>query len=154
MFFCEYLFNLFAKHSAITAYPLYFTLLYRYCLSVFTFITIQNRAVINILLGLHFLGMATLFYEVFLIYQLLFLVLLCFRFPPIFLNQKEKRKQFIKSWAPYLIVGILYLVVYAAYYFSQERGYDGNQISNALNWAEMGKTLWRLSSNSLPLAPF
>lgn len=146
----------FAKHSAITAYPLYFTLSLSLLFISFHFYYryTESGSYKHLIGSALFLGMATLFYEVFLIYQLLFLVLLCFRFPPIFLNQKEKRKQFIKSWAPYLIVGILYLVVYAAYYFSQERGYDGNQISNALSWAEMGKTLWRLSSNSLPLAPF
>ncbi|HNY63056.1 MAG TPA: hypothetical protein PLH70_03020 [Bacteroidales bacterium] len=146
----------FAKHSAITAYPLYFTLSLSLLFISFHYYYsyIESGRYKHIIYSALFLGMATLFYEVFLIYQLLFLVLLCFRFPPFLLNQKEKRKQFIKSWVPYLTVGILYLAVYAIFYFSQERGYDGNQISSAFSLAEMGRTLWRLSSNSLPLAPF
>lgn len=146
----------FAKHSAITAYPLYFTLsLTLIFVSLHLFVTYTERKKYKYLIFSAFIfGIATLFYECYLVYYLLYFSVILLRYSLKELFKNGEWKIAFKELFPYVVMGLLYISVYFSYYLTHQSGYSGNQVAENLSLGRVMKTLFTMSINGLPFVTF
>lgn len=146
----------FAKHSAITAYPLYFTLsLTLIFISLHFYITyLQGKKYKYLLLSAFTFGIASLFYECYLVYYLLYFSIIVFRYSFKTLLKEQNWKVALKELLPYFVMALLYITIYLSYYLSHQSGYSGNQVATNLTFGRMMKTLFTMSINGLPFVTF
>lgn len=146
----------FAKHSAITAYPLYFTLsLTLIFFSLHLYVTYhQTKKYKYLLFSALIFAIATLFYECYLVYYLLYFSLIFFRYSFKTLFKEGNWKVAIKEILPYFVMALFYITVYLSYYLSHQSGYSGNQVATDLTFGRMMKTMFTMSVNGLPFVTF
>lgn len=146
----------FAKHSAITAYPLYFTLsLTLFFLSLHFYVTYHQRNQYkHLIISASIFGLASLFYECYLVYYFLYLFLIVSKYSLKDIFLQKRWKMVLKEFAPYFIMGVIYLTIYVSYYVTHQSGYGGNQIASNLSFSKMMKTLFTMSFHSLPFITF
>jgi hypothetical protein len=146
----------FAKHSAITAYPLYFTLsLTLILISFHLFVSYRDtKKYKHLLLSAFTFGIATLFYECYLVYYVLYFALIILRYSLKTLFKEGNWRMALKEMIPYFGMALLYITVYLSYYLSHQSGYSGNQVATDLTFSRMLKTLFTMSVNGLPFVTF
>lgn len=148
------IFQIWGGHTATAGYPFYFTFTFSLILLSFHFLIsyFNNQKYFYLLLSATIFGIATLFYESYLIYYILIFILIVSRYNLKSFFSKKILIQFSKEIVPFVILGITYLVIYFIYFKSYSSVYQGNQISTNLTISRFLWTIGNLSLYSLPLS--
>lgn len=142
--------------SATTAYPFYFTFSFSLILISLSLLLLYYEKEKKYLMVLSFLIMflSTLFYEAYMIYYILFLILFIWKRKLFNGFEKAKLMLAIKDIIPFFICGLIYLIVYFSYRYFYPPHYPG--LHPVDNWSISGlmRTMFRLSSYAFPLQTY
>lgn len=141
-------------HSATTAYPFYFSFSISLILGSFHLIysyTSGGRYYLLLIAALLF-GIATLFYESYLIYYLLIFIFIICRYSWSSLKEKKKRVLLYKELAPFIFLGILYLTAYYLFYKSSPSQYGGTTLPSPFEFSLFIKALGTLTLYTFPFS--
>lgn len=141
-------------HSASAAYPFYFSfsfsliigslhLLYSY---------IQGGRYYLLLTSALLFGIATVFYESYLVYYLLIFIFIIHRYSWSSLKEKKKRVLLYKELVPFIFFGILYLTTYYLYFMSTPSQYGGNSFASQFNLSLFLKALGTMTLYTFPFS--
>ncbi len=141
-------------HSATTAYPFYFSFSISLILGSFHLIysyTSGGRYYLLLIAALLF-GIATLFYESYLIYYLLIFIFIICRYSWSSLKEKKKRVLLYKELVPFVFFGILYLTTYYLFFKSTPSQYGGNTLASQFNFSLFLKALGTMTLYTFPFS--
>ncbi|HPB58051.1 MAG TPA: hypothetical protein PK471_00595 [Bacteroidales bacterium] len=141
-------------HSATAAYPFYFSfsfsliigslhLLYSY---------IQGGRYYLLLISALLFGIATIFYESYLVYYLLIFIFIIHRYSWSSLKEKKKRVLLYKELIPFVFFGILYLTTYYLFFKSTPSQYGGNTLASQFNFSLFLKALATMTLYTFPFS--
>ncbi|MDL2228460.1 hypothetical protein LJC25_01645 [Bacteroidales bacterium OttesenSCG-928-K03] len=149
-------FQLYGAGSSVTSYPFYFSF-----------------AIILILCSLHLLldyyktgkyyyiifssllfAFVSLFHESILMYYILIFIIVVSRYNIKTFFKKQQLLKFIKELAPFVICGILYIVVYFYYSHLHPTKYSGNMFVSSFSLAKTLKIFLSIIADSCPLSSF
>lgn len=141
-------------HSATAAYPFYFSfsfsliigslhLLYSY---------IQGGRYYLLLISALLFGIATVFYESYLVYYLLIFIFIIHRYSWSSLKEKKKRIHLYKELVPFVFFGILYLTTYYLFFKSTPSQYGGNTLASQFNFSLFLKALATMTLYTFPFS--
>lgn len=149
-------FSIFGEYSAMTSYPLYFTLsLISLFSSLHLLISYFKTSKYYFIIASASLFLITIvFYECYVFYSLLIFILIVWRAESLVITRKEKVLKIVKEVFPYIISVSIYLTIYVIYYTIHTSGYDGNKVASNLLLSKMLETLGALSLYSFPLLTF
>ncbi|MBP1629745.1 MAG: hypothetical protein H6Q15_638 [Bacteroidetes bacterium] len=143
-------------HSITTAYPFYFT--FSFCLILISFHLFisfyeRNRKYLLYTSAIIML-IATLFYETYLVYYLVFLFIAIWKNNAFSLINKEKIIKIFKELFPFILGGVLYLIAYFGFQLFYPPKYDGAYISKDLTLCGLFQTATLMSKLSFPLQTY
>lgn len=141
-------------HSATAAYPFYFSfsfsliigslhLLYSY---------IQGGRYYLLLISALLFGIATVFYESYLVFYLLIFIFIIHRYSWSSLKEKKKRIHLYKELVPFVFFGILYLTTYYLFFKSTPSQYGGNTLASQFNFSLFLKALATMTLYTFPFS--
>lgn len=148
------IFQIFGGNTATAGYPFYFTFTFSLLLIAFHLLIsyLNNQNYVYLLLSATIFGIATIFYESYLVYYILVFILVVRRYQLRTLFTKQIFLKFSKEIAPFIIFGVIYLVIYFIYFTRFSSVYGGNQISSDLTISRFLWTIGNMSLYSLPLS--
>jgi len=143
-------------HSITTAYPFYFT--FPFCLiliSLHLFISFYEKKKKYLLyISSIIMLIATLFYETYLVYYLVFLFIAIWKNNNLSVRNKDNVIKTLKELLPFIIGGTLYLIAYFGFQLFYPPKYDGAYISKDLTLFGLFQTATLMSKLSFPLQGF
>lgn len=147
------LFQIYGGHTATAGYPFYFTISFSLILLSFhlLFNYLENNKYKYLLISAFIFGLATLFYESYLIYYLFIFILIIRRYPIKTVFIKKNAQKWTKELVPFVLFGLIYIVVYIYYNITTSSGYQGNSFSSQLTCQTVLKTIGNMGFYSLPL---
>lgn len=139
--------------SLTTAYPFSFTMSFAIILFSLSLMLSYYETKKRYLLILSSLLMffATLFYETYLIYYILFLVFAIWKRNLFQSFNKERIILVLKDIYPFIIGGVVYLIAYFVFQHFYPPKYIGMQISEQLTFSGLIETIYTLCTYSFPL---
>ncbi len=142
-----------ALYSATTAYPFYFTFSFSLILISLSLLLSYYEKEKKYLMVLSFLIMflATLFYEAYMIYYILFFIIFIWKRRLFNGFSKAKLIRVIKDIIPFFICGIIYLIIYFSYRHFYPSFYQGLHPVDSWSISGLMITMFRLSSYAFPL---
>ncbi|MFA6200012.1 MAG: hypothetical protein WC679_06380 [Bacteroidales bacterium] len=143
-------------HSITTAYPFYFT--FSFCLiliSLHLFISFYEKKKKYLLYTSSIIMLiATLFYETYLVYYLVFLFIAIWKNNNLSVRNKDNVIKTLKELLPFIIGGTLYLIAYFGFQLFYPPKYDGAYISKELTIFGLFQTATLMSKLSFPLQAY
>lgn len=145
-----------AFYSATTAYPFYFTFSFSLILISLSLLLSYYEKEKKYLMVLSFLIMflATLFYEAYMVYYILFLILFIWKRKLFKGFTKAKLMLVIKDIIPFFICGLVYMIVYFSYRYFYPPYYPGLHPVESWSISGLMITMFRLSSYAFPLQTY
>lgn len=150
------LYQIWGGHSATAAYPFYFSFSFSLILGslhVLHSYIYKNRYYFLLIAALLF-GIATLFYESYLIYYLLIFIFIICRYSWSSLKEKKKRVLLYKELTPFIFFGILYLTTYYLFLKSTPSQYEGNSLPSEFDFSLFIQALTTMTLYSFPFSTF
>lgn len=140
-------------HSAATSYPFYFTFSFSLILISLSLLLSYYEKEKKYLMVLSFLIMflATIFYEAYIIYYILFFIIFIWKRRLFNGFTKAKLILVIKDIIPFFICGSIYLIVYFSYRYFYPSTYHGLHPVDWWSISGLMITMFRLSSYAFPL---
>lgn len=143
-------------HSITTAYPFFFT--FSFCLiliSLHLFISFyEKRKKYLLYFSAIIMLIATLFYETYMLYYFVFLIIAIWKNNNLYLRTKENWIKTFKELTPFIIGGGLYLIAYFGFQIFFPPKYNGAYISKDLTLLGLLQTATLMSKLSFPLQTF
>jgi hypothetical protein len=149
-------FQIIGFHSITTAYPFFFTTGFCFILTslhfFISFFDLKKKPYLYLSAILMFI--ATLFYETFMMYYLVFFMVAIWK-NEVFSNRtKENYLKTIKNLIPFIIGGLIYLITYFSFQYFYPPKYTGASLSNDLTIGGLFSTASLMSKLSFPLQVF
>ncbi|MDL2228459.1 glucosyltransferase domain-containing protein [Bacteroidales bacterium OttesenSCG-928-K03] len=142
--------------SSVTSYPFFFTFAIALVLCSLHLIVsyFKTNKYYYIILSSIVMAIASLFQESFLMYYVLifFFILLQYNFKSLF--TKRNILKFAKEIMPYVIFGLIYLIVYFYYAKMHPSEYVGSQLAKEASFSDICNMLFKLIYSTSPLYTF
>lgn len=146
-------FQIVGFYSLTTSYPFNFTL--SFAIIIFSLSLMlsyyDTRKRYKIILSSLLMFLATLFYETYLIYYLLFFIIAIWKRNLFNSFRKERVLLLLKDLYPFIIGGIIYLTAYFVFQHFYPPKYTGLQIADQLTFSGLIETMYTLCIYSFPL---
>ena len=141
-------------HSATAAYPFYFSFSFSLIIGSFHLLYsyIQEGRYYLLLISALLFGIATVFYESYLVYYLLIFIFIIHRYSWSSLKEKKKRIHLYKELVPFVFFGILYLTTYYLFFKSTPSQYGGNTLASQFNFSLFLKALATMTLYTFPFS--
>jgi len=146
-------FQIVGFYSLTTSYPFNFTLSFATILFSLSLMLsyYETKKRHKIILSSLLMFLATLFYETYLIYYLLFFIIAIWKRNLFNSFKKEKIILVLKDLYPFIIGGIIYLTAYFVFQHFYPPKYIGLQIADKLTFSGVIETMYKLCIYSFPL---
>ncbi len=149
-------FQIIGFHSITTAYPFFFTTGFCFILAslhfFISFFDLKKKKYLYISAILMFI--ATLFYETFMMYYLVFFMVAIWKNEVFSIRTKENYLKTLKNIFPFIIGGLIYLIAYFSFQYFYPPKYAGASLSDDLTIGGLFSTATLMSKLSFPLQVF
>lgn len=146
-------FQIMGFHSSTTSYPFYFTSALAMILFSFSLMLsyYNSNKKSYLLLSSFLMFIASLYYETFMVYYLVFPILALWKRGEENKTPIQLIKLVLKDLLPYIIFGLIYLIAYFGFMHFYPPQYSGLQLADNLSPMGILKTMYKLTFYALPL---